>query len=103
VFEEVGGPGHERIAKSAEICAIAHFFGENVGRIAFPADVRNGKGTVRDPFAGRVFPVLDVAITFCGQVVTPFHASVIVVVDCGGEVGVIDRVAKRLEMEYHVP
>ena len=62
----------------------------------------DGKRTVRDPFAGGIFPVFDVAITLRGQVVTPFHASFIVVVDCGGEVSVIDRVAKGLEMKYHV-
>ena len=102
VFEEVGGPRHEGITKSAEIRPVAHFFGEYVGRIAFPVDVRDGKRTVRDPLAGGIFPMLDVAITLRGQIVTPFHASVIVVVDRSGEVSVIDRVADRLEVKNHV-
>ena len=46
--------------------------------------------------------MLDVTITFPGQVVAPLQRFV-VIVEWSGCVSVVDRVTKRLEMEDHIP
>ncbi len=84
----VTGTAHEGVAEAAKICAVAHFFSEDVGDVEFSADMRDGDGAVGDPFAYRIFSVLDVTILFGGHIVTPFDASVIVVVESCGRIAV---------------
>jgi hypothetical protein len=38
-FEVVAGATHERVSEAAEIGAVAHFFGEDVGDVIFATDV----------------------------------------------------------------
>ncbi len=38
-FEVVAGATHERVLEAAEIGAVAHFFGEDVGDVTFATDV----------------------------------------------------------------
>ena len=95
-LEEVRTPRHKRITKTSEVCPVAHFFGENVQRVAFSADMRYGDGTIFDPFARRIFSVFDVTITLCSQVVAPFYTGVVVVVKWGSRVGIIDGVTEGL-------
>ena len=103
ILEEIRGAGHEQIAKSVEVCAVAHFLSEYVWGISFAGDMWDGDSTIFNPFAGRVFLVFDVTITFCGQFVAPLHALFAVIVEWSGYVSVVDRVTKRLEMEDHIP
>ena len=41
-LEKVGSTGHEQVTKSSEVSAIVHLLGENIGGVAFAADVCNG-------------------------------------------------------------
>ena len=91
-LEEIGGPRHKRITKTSKVCPVAHFFGEDVRRIAFSADMGYGDGAIFDPFARRIFSVFDVAIALCSQVVAPFDTGVVVVVKLGRRIGIIDGV-----------
>jgi hypothetical protein len=93
-LEVVARTAHKRIAEAAEISAVSHFLGEDVGYVAFPADMGNGDGAVGNPLTCRIFPVFDVAIAFGGHVVTPFDTCIVVVVEGSGRVTVGDRVAK---------
>jgi hypothetical protein len=77
----VTGPAHKGVAEATEISAVPHFLGEDVGDVTFPADVRDEDGAVGDPFACRIFLVLDVTISFGGHIVAPFDAGVVVVVE----------------------
>ena len=38
-FEVVTGATHERVSEAAEVVAVAHFFGEDVGDVKFATDV----------------------------------------------------------------
>ncbi len=38
-FEVVAGVTHDRVLEAAEIGAVAHFFGEDVGDVIFATDV----------------------------------------------------------------
>ena len=97
-FQECGSARHERVMKAAGISAIAHFLGEDIGRITFAADMFNGYGPVCDPFMGGVLSVLDMAITFCCEIVAPFHTCFVVVVKRCRLLGISDWVAKGGEM-----
>ncbi len=93
-FKVVAGTAHEGVAEATEIRAVAHFFGEDVGDVEFSADMRDRDGAVGDPFACRIFSVFDVTIPFGGHVVTPFDASIVVVVERCGRFTVRYRVAE---------
>ena len=85
-----------------EISAIAHFLGEDIGRITFAADMFDGNGSVCHPLTGGVFSVLDVSITFGRQIVAPFHTCFVVVVKWCWLFSIRDWVAKGDEMENHI-
>jgi len=38
-FEVVAGATHERVSEAAEVGAVAHFFGEDVGDVNFATNV----------------------------------------------------------------
>ena len=80
--------------EATEIRAVAHFFGKDVGEVEFSADMRDGDGAVGDSFVFRIFSVFDVTIPFGGHVVTPFDASIVVVVERCGRFTVRYRVAE---------
>jgi hypothetical protein len=101
-FEVVARPAHERVAEAAEISAVSHFFCENIGDVVFSADVGDSDRTVGDPFACRILLILDVTVALGGHVVTPFDACVVVIVEGGGGLAVIDGVAEVGEARYHV-
>ena len=98
----VTGPAHKRVTEATEISAVPHLLGEDVGDVAFPADVRNGDGAVGDPFACRIFFVLDVTIAFGGHIVTPLDAGVVVVVERCRKFAVRDGVTEVGEARNHV-
>ena len=85
-----------------EISAIAHFLGEDIGRITFAADMFDGDGSVCHPLTGGVFSVLDVSITFDCQIGAPFHTCFVVVVKWCWLLSIRDWVAKGGKMENHI-
>ena len=60
---------HERITKTTEVGPIVHFFGEDVGWIYFPSDVKHIKGLVVHPFTNGIFSKLDVSSSLGSHVV----------------------------------
>ena len=93
---------HEGVPKAAEISTIAHFLGKYIGRTTFAADVVNGYGPVFYPFTGSILSVLDMVITFHGEIMTPFHTCFVVVVKWCRLLSISDRVAKGSDMENHI-
>ncbi len=63
-----------------EVCTIAHFFCKCVGWVAFSDDVGDGDAAIHDPFASGILAMFDVAVSFCGQIVAPFYAGLVVIV-----------------------
>jgi hypothetical protein len=55
---------HEGAAEGAEVCAVLHFFGEDVGGVAFTADMSDGDSTLFDPLACNILIELDMMIAF---------------------------------------
>ncbi len=100
--EVVARPAHKRIAETAEISAVLHFLCEDVGYVAFPADVGNGDGAVGDPFTCRILLVLNVTIAFGGHIVTPFNACIVIVIEGSGRLTVGDGVAEVGKTRNHV-
>ena len=75
-FQECRCTRHERVSKAAEIFTFTHFLGEDIRRIAFATDMFGGNCSVFHPLTRGVLSVLDMAITFRREIVTPFtHAS----------------------------
>jgi hypothetical protein len=72
---------HPEVGAGTEIGTVTHFLGKDVGDIVFATGVGDGNGAVGDPFLCCIFSVLNVTIPFGSHVVTPFDASVIVVVE----------------------
>jgi hypothetical protein len=101
-FQECGSARHEGVPKATEISAIAHFLGEDIGRITFAADMFDGNGPVCNPLTGGVLSVLDMVITVGCQIVAPFHTCFDVVVKQCRLLGIRDWVAKGGEMENHI-
>ena len=101
-FQECGSARHEGVPKTMEISAIAHFLGENIGRIAFATDMFNGDGSICHPLLGGIFSVLDVSITFGHQIAAPFHTCFAVVVKWCRLFSIRDWVAKGGEMDNHI-
>jgi len=101
-FQECRSPRHEGIPKAAEICTITHFFGEYIRRIASATDVFDRNCFIRDPFTCSVLSVLDMTITFRREIVTPFYASFVVVVQWRRLVCIGYGVTKRCEMENSI-
>ncbi len=101
-FEVVARATHERVAKTTEIGTVVHLLSENIRNVAFSADVEDGKSAVGDPLLGGVFSVFDVAIAFGRHVVAPLDAGIIVVVERGRGLTVVDGVAKVGEAGDHI-
>jgi hypothetical protein len=80
-LEEVGSPQHEGVVEATKVCAVAHFLSENVRGNAFAVDVWDGDATVFDPLPSHIFPMFNMTIALCGQIVAPFDASVVVIVE----------------------
>ncbi len=49
VVQKFRDTGHERVPESPEVCAIAHFFSEDVGRIELPGHMLDVESVVLDP------------------------------------------------------
>jgi hypothetical protein len=79
-FQESRCPRHEGIPKAAEICTITHFLGEDTRRIAFATDMFDKTCSVFHPITRGVLSVLNMAITFCREIMTSIYACFIVVV-----------------------
>ena len=60
---------------------VAHFFGEDVGRIDFTGNVLDCNCLVLDPFTSRVLAKLNVMCHLRCHVVAPPDTGVIVIVD----------------------
>ena len=101
-FQECGSTRHEGVSKAAEISAIAHFLGEDIGRITVAADMFNGYGPVFDPFTGGVLSVLDMAITFRREIVAPFYTCFVVFVKWCRLLSISDWVAKGGEIDNNI-
>jgi hypothetical protein len=61
-FEVVACAAHEGITEAVEVCAVIHFFGEDISNIAFSRDMSDGDGANGDPLPGQVFSIFDVAV-----------------------------------------
>jgi hypothetical protein len=85
-----------------EVGAVTHFFGEDIGWIAFTTDVSDGDTAILDPFTGSILAVFDVMVPLCGQIMAPFHACIIVAVEWCSHGGVVDRLPKRGKMKNHI-
>ena len=79
-----------------------HFFGENVRRVAFAANVRDSDGTVFYPLASCIFSKFDVPIAFCGQIVAPLYTCIVVIVKWGSRICIVNRVTEGLEVKDHI-
>ena len=101
-FEECRCPRHEGIPKAAEICTITHFLGEDIRRISSATNVLNGYCFVCYPFTCSVLFVLDMAITFCCEIMTPVYACFVVVVQSRRLVRIGYGVTKKREMKNSV-
>ena len=101
-FQECESARHEGVPKSTEISAIVHFLGEDIRRITYAADMFDGDGPVCDPLTGGVLSVLDMAITFGREIVSPFHTCFVVIVKWCRLLGISDWVAKGGKMENHI-
>jgi hypothetical protein len=100
-FEVVTGVAHECIAKAAEVGAVLHFLGE-IRDVALSADVSDGDCAIGDQFPCGVFVILNVAVAFCGHVVAPLDAGIVVIVERSRRLGVMDGVAKVRETGDHI-
>ncbi len=75
---------HKRIAETAEVCAIAHFFCKNVRGIDLSSDMFHLESLILHPFSNGVVAEFDMAGSLRCHVVRQFDARLIVVVkDCG--------------------
>jgi hypothetical protein len=63
-FEEGRAMIHEGVAAAAEVCAISHFFGEDIGGAAFTADMSDGNSTLFDPVKHNILLELNMKIAF---------------------------------------
>ena len=99
-FEVVAHTTHERV--TMEIGAVVHLLSENIRNVAFSADVGDGNSAVGDPLPAGVFFVFGVAIAFGRHVVAPLDAGIIVVVERGGGLTVVDGVAEVGEAGDHI-
>ncbi len=86
----------------AESSAVPHFLREDVGYVAFPADMGNRDGAIGNPFTCRILLVLNVTIAFGGHVVTPFDTCIIIVIEGSGALTVGDGVAEVGKTRNHV-
>jgi hypothetical protein len=71
-----------------------HFFCEDIGRIAFFADVCDGDATIINPFLSGILIMFGVLITLRGQIVAPFYTCFVVNVKWGSQICVIDGITK---------
>jgi hypothetical protein len=55
---------HEGVAEAAEGFAISHFFGEDIGGVAFTADMSDGNSALFDPLAHNILLELDMTFAF---------------------------------------
>ena len=88
--------------KTSEVGTVAHFFGENVRRVAFAANVRYSDGIVFYPLASCIFSKFDTLIGFCGQIVAPLHTCIVVIVKWGSRICIANRVTEGLEVKDHI-
>jgi hypothetical protein len=93
------GTAHEGVAEATEIGAVTHFLVKYIGDIVFTTDVGDGNGAIGDPFACGIFSVLNVTIPLGGHVVTPFDASVIVIVERCRRVAIRDGLPRSERLE----
>ncbi len=100
--QECGSARHEGVPKATEISAIAHFLGEDIGRVTFAADIFDGDGPVCNPLTGGLLSVLDMVITFGRQIVAPFYTCFVVIVKWCQLLGISDWVAKGGKMKNHI-
>ena len=64
--------------------------------------MRDGDGPIFDPFASCVFAMLDMTVTFCGEIVAPLDACLVVVEERGRLLSIVDGVTSGGEMLDHV-
>ena len=76
------------------MCAVAHFFGEDVGGIYLPSDVLDVERLVLHPFANGIITKLDMTRSFRSHVIGPFDAGLVIVVQKGRMVDIRNREAR---------
>ncbi len=88
--------------KVSEVGAITHLLSEDIGDIALSADVKDGDCTISNPFPCGVLFIFNVTITLSRHVVTPFDASIIVIVEGGRRCTVSDGETEVGQAGNHV-
>jgi hypothetical protein len=78
--QEIGKTGHEGIPETTKVCAIAHFFLENVGGINFTGNVFDVKSLILHPFVNEVVTKFDMTGSFRSHVVEPLDTRFIVII-----------------------
>jgi hypothetical protein len=79
---------HERITETAEVGAIFHFFGENVGRVASSLNMFDGKCFIRNPFADRIFTLLHMTSVFACSTVGPVDTRLVIIENSSSASGI---------------
>jgi hypothetical protein len=78
----------------SEVCTIANFFSEKIRWVAFSTDMGDCDTSILYPFASGVFAMFNMVVAFSCQIMAPFHASIVVVVDGCSRGGISDGIAK---------
>ena len=55
------------------------------------------------PFARGIFTMFDMAVAFSCQIMAPFYASIVIVVDGCSHGGISDGIAKLSKVKNHIP
>jgi hypothetical protein len=101
-FEVVARAAHKQVAKAAEVGAVLHFLGKDVGDVAFTAYVHDCDCAVSNPFMCRVFKIFNVLVAFGGHIVALLDTCVIIIVERCWRVGIVYGVAKFEQAGDHV-
>ena len=88
VTQERRKMGHERVPKSSEMGAIAHFFCKYVCWIDFPSDVLDGERLILHPLTNGIVAKFNMTRSFRSHIIRPLNEGLIVIVENGWGVGV---------------
>ena len=70
------------------MAAVLQFLGGNVTWIAFAGNMKNLERFAMNPFSNPIFVHFYVADTFCGEIVGPVHARLVIIVNFCGYCGI---------------
>ncbi len=80
--------------KAPKMSSVLHFIGEDVGRVDLAGNVLHRKSFIRNPFANRIFPKLNVAGALHGHIVGPLNTCLIVILESSSSINIVQVVSR---------